>query len=91
LNTEGNDLFTGEVWTGARALELGLVDGLGTARGVLSQRFPEAELVGVEGRKPLLARLGLGAAPAAGGSVTEGVLAIAQAAEIRATWARYGL
>jgi ClpP class serine protease len=91
LNTDGNDLFTGEVWTGARALELGLVDGLGTARGVLSKRFPEAELVGVEGRKPLLARLGLGAAPVAGATVTEGVLAVAQAVEIRATWARYGL
>ena len=91
LNTDGNDLFTGEVWTGARALELGLVDGLGTARGVLSERFPDAALVGVEGRKPLLARLGLGATPAAGRTVTEGVLAIAQAAEIRATWARYGL
>lgn len=91
LNTDGNDLFTGEVWTGARALELGLVDGLGTARGVLSERFRDAELVGVEGRKPLLARLGLGAAPGAGRTVTEGVLAVAQAAEIRATWARYGL
>ena len=91
LNTDGNDLFTGEVWTGARALELGLVDGLGTARGVLSERFPDAALVSVEGRKPLLARLGLGAAPAAGRTVTESVLAVAQAAEIRATWARYGL
>jgi len=60
------DLFTGEVWTGVRAVELGLVDGLGTARGVLGERFPDAELVPVGGRKPLLARLGLGGAPAAG-------------------------
>lgn len=87
-----DELFTGEVWTGAKAVELGLVDGLGTARGVLGERFPDAELVPVEGRKPLLARLGL-TTPAAGTSVisTDALLGLAQAAEIRATWARYGL
>jgi signal peptide peptidase SppA len=82
------DLFTGEVWTGSRALELGLIDGLGTARGVLGDRFPDAELVPVEGRKPLLARLGLGGPPGAG---TDLFLGIADAARIRAAWARYGL
>ncbi|MGH3564804.1 MAG: S49 family peptidase [Pseudonocardia sp.] len=85
------DLFTGEIWTGSRAVELGLVDGLGTARSVLTERYPDAELVAVEGRKPLLARLGLGSAPAAGATAIDGLLGIAQAAEIRATWARYGL
>jgi signal peptide peptidase SppA len=89
---EGVELFNGEIWTGAKAVELGLVDGLGTARGVLTERFPDAHLVPVEGRKPLLARLGL-APPAAATSVisTDTVLGIAQAAEIRAAWARYGL
>ncbi|NMH81007.1 S49 family peptidase [Pseudonocardia xinjiangensis] len=88
----GADIFTGEVWTGARAVEIGLVDGLGTARGVLSGRFPDAELVPVEGRRPLLARLGLGAAPAAAWTLgADQLLGITQAAEIRATWARYGL
>jgi signal peptide peptidase SppA len=89
---EGSELFTGEVWTGAKAVELGIVDGLGTARGVLGERFPDAHLVTVEGRKPLLARLGL-APPAAATSVisTDTLLGIAQAAEIRAAWARYGL
>lgn len=88
----GADLFTGEVWTGARAVEVGLVDGLGTARAVLGGRFPDAELVPVEGRRPLLARLGLGAAPAAASTLgADHLLGITQAAEIRATWARYGL
>jgi signal peptide peptidase SppA len=86
----GPDLFTGEVWTGARAVGLGLVDGLGTARGVLGERFPDAELV--EERRPLLARIGLAGSPAAAGGLgPEAWLGIAQAAEIRATWARYGL
>jgi signal peptide peptidase SppA len=84
----GDELFTGEVWTGARALELGLVDGLGTPRTIIDKRFPEAELVPVEARKPLLARLGL-AAPAA--ASTDLLLGLAQAADIRATWSRYGL
>lgn len=89
---DADDLFTGEVWTGAKALELGLVDGLGTVRGVLEKRFPDAELVPVEGRKPLLARLGL-TPPASGAGLisTDSLLGVAQAAEIRATWARYGL
>jgi signal peptide peptidase SppA len=84
----GTELFDGEVWTGARALELGLVDGLGTARGVLANRFPDAELVPVEGRRALLARLGLAAA---GRSPADLLTDVAQVAEIRATWARYGL
>jgi signal peptide peptidase SppA len=91
------ELFTGEVWTGAKAVELGLVDGLGTRRAVLEERFPEADQVQVEGPKPLLARLGLGA-PAAGlsgvgtaGLGPDALLGLIQAAEVRATWARYGL
>ncbi|MHA6619222.1 S49 family peptidase [Pseudonocardia sp. DLS-67] len=89
---EKDELFTGEIWTGAKAVELGLVDGLGTPRAVLSERFPDADLVPVEGRKPLLARLGL-TPPAAATSVisTDALLGFAQAAEIRAAWARYGL
>ena len=92
------DLFTGEVWTGARAVELGLVDGLGTARGVLAERFPDAELVPVEGRKPLLARLGSGRRPrlAAGVGTAGSGLRPCPAADIRRRgqvrlWARYGL
>ena len=90
--TDSADLFTGEVWTGARAVELGLTDGVGTARGVLTERYPDAELVTVDQRKPLLARLGLGAAPAARHDArADLLLALVQAVEVRAAWARYGL
>ena len=86
------ELFNGEVWTGARAAELGLVDGLGTARAVLTERFPDAELVPVDARRPLLARLGIGPAPAAAKPLpADLVTQFAQAVEIRAAWARYGL
>jgi ClpP class serine protease len=84
------ELFTGEVWTGAKAVELGLVDGLGTLREVISNRFPDAEPVLVEGRKPLLARLGVGGVSARGGASTL-VAELVQAVEARAAWARFGL
>ncbi|WP_165438556.1 S49 family peptidase [Pseudonocardia sediminis] len=90
----GTELFDGEVWTGARALELGLIDGLGTPREVLSRRFPDADQRPVESRKPLLARLGMGG-PAASlpGSGDPGgwVLDALSAVETRAAWARFGL
>ena len=36
------ELFNGEVWTGARAAELGLVDGLGTARARAHRALPRS-------------------------------------------------
>lgn len=79
LATNEQDLFTGEVWTGRRAVQLGLVDRLGTLRGELARRYPDAEVITLEGRRPLLARLGLGPA------------ALLDALEQRALWWRYGL
>jgi signal peptide peptidase SppA len=78
---DGEDLFTGEVWTGAKAKELGLVDGVGNLRAVLSERFPDAEISVAEPKRPLLARLGIGGA-------TQSLLT---AIEHRALWSRYGL
>jgi signal peptide peptidase SppA len=89
-----DDLFTGEVWTGAAALPLGLVDGLGTLREVLAERFPDAEPVSVEGRKPLLAKLGLAGMSDLGGTRRSGaglVEELLSVAETRAAWARFGL
>jgi signal peptide peptidase SppA len=92
LSTD-TELFDGEVWLGDKAAELGLVDGVGTLREVVTKRFPGAEITAVEPRKPLLARLGL--APAAGtqrsGSGADLVLAALDALEQRAAWARFGL
>ncbi len=41
LKAADDILFNGEFWTGRRALELGLIDGLGDLRGILRQRFGE--------------------------------------------------
>ena len=85
-----DDLFTGEVWTGAKAAELGLVDGVGSARQVIAERYPDAEITVAEPKRPLLARLGLGGA-AASLSSADRVMGALQALEVRATWSRFGM
>ncbi|CAL9659871.1 hypothetical protein SUDANB95_06926 [Actinosynnema sp. ALI-1.44] len=82
------DLFSGEVWTGAKAAELGLVDGVGTLRSVVAKRYPDADVSVAEPRRPLLARLGLaGSATRSGDFLLEGLAAL----EERARWSRFGL
>jgi len=83
LDFSDEDLFNGDVWLGAKAAALGLVDGLGNLRQVVEQRYPGAEVVVAEPKKPLLARLGLGAPAAA--------QALIDAALQRSAWARFGL
>ena len=41
MKGDEEELFSGAVWTGARALEKGLVDGLGEVRGVMRKRYGE--------------------------------------------------
>ncbi|EOD68170.1 S49 family peptidase [Amycolatopsis vancoresmycina] len=81
--TSSEDLFTGDVWLGAKAAELGLIDGLGSLRQIITERYPEAEISVAEPKKPLLARLGLGA-PAAASAVLDAVTQ-------KAAWSRFGL
>ncbi|MDX3194944.1 S49 family peptidase [Streptomyces sp. MN03-5084-2B] len=81
--TGSEDLFTGDVWLGAKAVELGLVDGLGSLRQIITERYPDAEISVAEPKKPLLARLGLGA-PAAASAVLDAVTQ-------KAAWSRFGL
>ncbi|MEU4740027.1 S49 family peptidase [Actinosynnema sp. NPDC023658] len=88
LKATDDELFNGEVWTGAKAVELGLVDGIGTLRSVVAKRYPDAEIAIAEPRRPLLARLGLaGATTRSGDFLSEGLAAL----EERARWSRFGL
>jgi len=81
--TDSEDLFTGDVWLGAKAVELGLIDGLGSLRQVLTERYPDAEISVAEPKKSLFARLGIGA-PAAASAVLDAVTQ-------KAAWSRFGL
>ena len=42
LREDDPELFSGAFWTGRKALELGLVDGLGHLHGVLKEKFGDA-------------------------------------------------
>jgi signal peptide peptidase SppA len=95
LTGADSDLFSGEYWTGRRAIELGLADSIGDLRSLLRQRFgdkvetplitPERSLLGRARAGVGLEALDLlpGRADLAGDIVS--------ALETRALWARYGL
>ncbi|MBP0444106.1 S49 family peptidase [Roseomonas sp. SSH11] len=89
LRPEGEPLFTGRFWTGRRALELGLVDGLGDLRGEVNRRFGEkARIIPLGARRPRLPWRLLSGASLDPAAAVDGALA---AAEARATWGRIGL
>lgn len=91
LSGSESELFSGEVWTGAKAAELGIVDGVGTLREIVERKYPDAHIQTVEARKPLLARLGMGASAVVGKNPAESVLSTFDALEHRALWSRFGL
>ena len=91
-------IFSGDIWSGRQALELGLIDGIGDLRGVMRERFGEDvkfRLIG--GERRLLRRL-LGRSSGLGPARRPGVAAPAgwadeliAAIEERALWGRFGL
>lgn len=90
LKGEEAQLFSGEVFTGRRALSLGLIDGIGELRGVARGLFGEdvrLRLIEPERRRSLLARF---AWPGRGdvGDLAGDLLA---RVEERLIWARFGL
>jgi serine protease SohB len=90
LSAADADLFEGQIWTGRKALELGLVDGLGDLHGTLKERFgAKVKLPQIGAAKPWWRRR-LSVRP----DVTEAhaiVDAVLGALVERALWARYGL
>jgi serine protease SohB len=88
------DLFSGEYWTGRRALELGLVDGIGDLRGALRERFGDKVVTPlISAERGFLGRRMPGVAadimpPRTQFSLGEDLIS---ALEARAIWARYGL
>jgi signal peptide peptidase SppA len=96
LKGERGELFSGAVWSGAEALDLGLVDGLGDLRAVMRERFGEkVRLKPVAVARPgLLARLMGRREPTVAAELTGGLIdpaALITALEERAAWARIGL
>jgi serine protease SohB len=91
LKAEESVLFSGEVFTGRRALELGLVDGLGDLRSVMRQRYGETvvlRLIEPERRRfSLFSRLGW----PRGADLGDLAADLLARLEERLIWARFGL
>jgi signal peptide peptidase SppA len=87
LKGDEETLFSGEFWSGRRALELGLIDGIGDMRTVLRDRFGDKvrfRLVGAQ-RGWLMRRLRSSSMP------EDWARDLIGAVEERALWARFGL
>ncbi|WP_405107921.1 S49 family peptidase [Phaeobacter sp. BS52] len=75
------DLYTGEIWLGRRAVSLGLIDGIGHLRPKMQARFgPKVRFRRYGIKKPLLGRIGVQIAQ----DTLSGI-------EERAEYARFGL
>jgi len=100
LNTGTDGLYSGEVWLGERACEIGLIDGLGEAREVLRKRFGrKLRIRTITQRKGLLSGLlpigGRGGAhgnsgPALSGLRESWAADLLAAVEERVSWSRWG-
>ena len=102
---DDDSVFSGEIWLGRRAVELGLIDGLGELTTLVRARYgKKVDIREIDEERGWLARtLSFGAAArgslgaaAAGGGGFEGVAggairAALAAVEERAWWARHGL
>ena len=94
LSDDDEELFSGAVWTGRMAQDLGLVDGLGGMHGILRERYGEhVRIKTVNARRPWLKQvLGLASKESHAADAAHGTVAAALAAlEERLTWNRYGL
>ncbi len=91
LRAPEDELFTGAFWTGKRALDLGLVDGLGEITAVMQEKFGDkTRFVPVEERKGWLKqKMGVWSAPQMDTRAwADNLIA---AVEERLIWNRFGL
>jgi signal peptide peptidase SppA len=83
-------LFNGDVFTGARALDLGLIDGIGDLRGIMRERFGEEVRLRVV--EPERRRFGLlGFRPSRRPEIGDIAFDLLARLEERLIWARFGL
>lgn len=94
LQGADDELFTGDVWVGRRAVDVGLADAVGVMRSVIAERYPDAVVDVVTPPKPLLARLAGGGVELSGivmsGIADAAVTGTVDALARRARWMSYG-
>ena len=88
LESEGEELFEGDIWTGKSAEELGLIDGLGDFRTVMKKRLGEKTKFKLVGNKPSPFKRFLGGGEA---RLYQKTLVLFSALEEWSVWKRFGL
>ena len=88
LESEGEELFEGDIWTGKSAEELGLIDGLGDLRTVMKKRLGEKTKFKLVGNKPSPFKRFLGGGEA---RLYQKTLVLFSALEEWSVWKRFGL
>jgi signal peptide peptidase SppA len=96
LKGDHEEIFSGAFWTGIKAKELGLIDGLGDLREVMRDRFGEEVVFkNYSAKSGILSKLGLAnslSSRMVGDGVMNSLLSDAMEwIETRATWKRFGL
>ena len=82
---EKNNIFTGEFWAGEKALELGLIDGIGNAEQILRKKFGEKIIIKrFEKQKGFLAKK-------LSSSLENQIENILDKVEEKALWNKFGL
>ena len=85
IDTEKNNTFTGEFWSGSASLKIGLIDGIGNAEEVLREKFGEDVIIKkLEKAKGFIAKK-------LSSSLDNQVENIANILEERAQWQKFGL
>ena len=88
LDASEDELYSGQFWTGVKARELGLVDGLGTMHDMLTERFgDELEIVAVQPKRQFFSFSG----PAGEAVGRAGADHLVAHLEERNYWQRFGL
>ena len=84
-DAEKNNIFTGEFWTGASALKLGLIDGIGNADQILKEKFGEKVIIkNLEKQKGFIAKK-------LSSSLQDPVGTFANSIEEKSMWQKFGL
>ncbi len=101
LKADEATLFSGEFWSGAKAKQMGLVDGIGDLRSIMRQHYGERvrlQVIAAPKRWMISRLLGRTEAPLSGVELANGgalgadfARGLVSAIEERAWWSRYGL
>ena len=85
IDPEKNNTFTGEFWSGASSLKLGLIDGIGNAEQILREKFGDNIVIKkLEKPRGFIARK-------LSSSVDNQIDRLVGAIEERALWQKFGL